>query len=196
MIAEAFGPVVSSPWLGARGFTAGLAQAALQYFTGMADPDPTAAQLQRDEALWRTLCCNLTASGEPAPERYAGGFQFWRMVFRITDNNGRIYPWLGDKALFEQHSVTSRELGYAMRKYTYGKSFCITQLGHFGSVPCCSMPGDTICIFKGGRAPFVVRPVGKGYYHLVGECYIHGIMNGQAMTRPDLESLEREFWIR
>jgi len=34
----------------------------------------------------------------------------------------------------------------------------------------------------GGRTPFVLRPgVGEGKYRFVGECYVHGIMYGQAL---------------
>lgn len=59
-----------------------------------------------------------------------------------------------------------------------------------------SKVGDRICIFKGGSVPFVVRENVSGYYQLVGECYIHGIMDGEAMEREDLNTLEQDFRIR
>lgn len=63
-------------------------------------------------------------------------------------------------------------------------------------VPEESLPGDLICILFGGQTPFVLREVedmsealreesivagGDGkIYVLIGESYIHGIMDGEA----------------
>lgn len=44
---------------------------------------------------------------------------------------------------------------------------------------------DSICIFLGGRVPFVIRPKADGQYQFIGECYVHGLMDGEAMN--DLE---------
>lgn len=38
--------------------------------------------------------------------------------------------------------------------------------------------GDILCILFGGKMPFVLRPIGS-YYQLVGECFSHGLMNGE-----------------
>ena len=83
-----------------------------------------------------------------------------------------------------------------MRKYTFGRSLCITKFGSLASVPHKSKPGDRICIFKGGRVPFVVRDIGNGYRQLVGGCYVHGMMDGQAMRREDLTGLKKDFLIQ
>ncbi|KAI0865764.1 hypothetical protein F4860DRAFT_264802 [Xylaria cubensis] len=64
---------------------------------------------------------------------------------------------------------------------------CFTQGRFVGLVPEATVAGDQICLFHGGNVPFVVRKKGPAYT-LVGECYIHGIMNGQALQRPGLEN--------
>ncbi|TRX89111.1 hypothetical protein FHL15_010028 [Xylaria flabelliformis] len=64
---------------------------------------------------------------------------------------------------------------------------CFTQGRYVGLVPEATVAGDQICLFHGGYVPFVVRKKGPAYT-LVGECYIHGIMNGQALQRPGLEN--------
>jgi hypothetical protein len=40
---------------------------------------------------------------------------------------------------------------------------------------------DLVCIFIGASTLFVVREMEDGYFRLVGECYIHGLMAGEAM---------------
>ena len=60
-----------------------------------------------------------------------------------------------------------------------------------GMVPMESKPGDEVCILLGGSAPFVLRHADRShhidvndYYTLVGDCYLHGIMNGELMHQP------------
>jgi hypothetical protein len=40
--------------------------------------------------------------------------------------------------------------------------------------------GDLVCILFGGNVPFILREV-KGKYQFIGECYVHGIMWGEAL---------------
>ena len=40
--------------------------------------------------------------------------------------------------------------------------------------------GDIVCVLFGGKMPFCLRPWG-GHNLLVGECYVHGLMDGKAM---------------
>ena len=54
-----------------------------------------------------------------------------------------------------------------------------------GMLPQASDEGDIVCIISGGKTPFVIRPDGNGAYRLVGECYLHGLMNGEFMDQPD-----------
>jgi hypothetical protein len=41
--------------------------------------------------------------------------------------------------------------------------------------------GDLIALFLGAQVSFVVREVASEVYILVGECYVHGIMDCEAM---------------
>jgi hypothetical protein len=51
--------------------------------------------------------------------------------------------------------------------------------------------GDIVCVPYGSDVPFVLRQVGnKGEYKLIGECYVAGIMHGEAL---DMGLEEREF---
>ncbi|KAI0536538.1 hypothetical protein GGR58DRAFT_514502 [Xylaria digitata] len=73
----------------------------------------------------------------------------------------------------------SRRLGNAV--------FCFTKDRYVGLVPEAAAAGDQVCLFHGGNVPFVLRKKGPAYT-LVGECYIQGIMNGQALQRPGLDN--------
>ncbi len=42
-------------------------------------------------------------------------------------------------------------------------------------------PGDLVCVFLGGRTPYILRPAKEHKYRFVGECYFHGIMYGEAL---------------
>jgi hypothetical protein len=51
--------------------------------------------------------------------------------------------------------------------------------------------GYMICVLLGGRTPFVLRPR-EDRYELIGPCYVHGIMDGEAMEQLRLRNLEHE----
>jgi hypothetical protein len=67
--------------------------------------------------------------------------------------------------------------------------FCVTKRGYVGFVPHDTKPGDEICVFYGGAVPFVLRRAlgSKSLYKLIGECYIHGIMYGEALSFEGIE---------
>jgi hypothetical protein len=50
--------------------------------------------------------------------------------------------------------------------------------------------GDVVCVLYGGDVPFILHPDGKGQYTLIGECYVGGIMQGEAL---DMGLEEREY---
>lgn len=52
--------------------------------------------------------------------------------------------------------------------------------------------GDQCCLFAGGQVPYVIRPLGESSYLFVGECYISGIMDGEAVENHEI--LGRE-WV-
>jgi hypothetical protein len=69
-----------------------------------------------------------------------------------------------------------------------GRRFCLSANRYLGQVPGDSLVGDQICVFPGMKTPFVVRkdPKNMGCYLLIGDCYIDGLMYGEALIRDDL----------
>lgn len=62
-----------------------------------------------------------------------------------------------------------------------GRAFARTKIGYYVLGPAAMEPGDVICVLFGAKVPFCLRAVGGEFYLLVGECYVHGMMKGEAM---------------
>ncbi len=77
-------------------------------------------------------------------------------------------------------------------RMSYERRFCVTRDGYVGIVPPLTEVGDQICIFYGIDTPYTVRQ-GQSLekFALVGECYIHGMMDGELMGLA--EENERSF---
>ena len=75
----------------------------------------------------------------------------------------------------------------AQRGHIGGRRLCITQEGYIGMAPFASRVGDIVCIFSGGSVPFVLLEQEENYM-LVGESYVHGLMDGQVLRRKGFES--------
>lgn len=79
-----------------------------------------------------------------------------------------------------------------------GRSLASTERGYFGLVPDRAQPADVVCCLLGSGVPFVLREVKtsrrgeRKYFTLVGEAYIYGLMDGEALAKVDLaEAAER-----
>ncbi len=51
--------------------------------------------------------------------------------------------------------------------------------------------GDQVYILAGGKVPLVLRPVSGSQldtFELVGDCYIHGVMDGEAVVEHPMYS--------
>jgi hypothetical protein len=66
--------------------------------------------------------------------------------------------------------------------FSVGRRFARTAHGRLGSMPRFSAVGDKICLFDGGSLPYVIRPRGDGTYTFLGDCYLDGVMYGEAMV--------------
>jgi hypothetical protein len=63
-------------------------------------------------------------------------------------------------------------------KASYGRRLCWTRSGYVGITPAVTQTGDKICAFFGGKVLYVLRPVEPTVHEFVGECYVHGLMDG------------------
>jgi hypothetical protein len=73
-----------------------------------------------------------------------------------------------------------------------GRRLCVTITGFLGLVPEGAEFGDVVAIFFGAPLPFVIRPVrDSAEFELVGHCYIHGAMDGEAIQSA---STTQAYW--
>jgi hypothetical protein len=61
--------------------------------------------------------------------------------------------------------------------------------GYMGLALQSAEEAEWICVLLGGRTPFVLR-LGEDRYELIGPCYVHGIMDGEAMEQLRLRNFE------
>jgi hypothetical protein len=57
----------------------------------------------------------------------------------------------------------------------------LSKAGRVGLAPHKTERGDRICIFSGGKVPYIIRPMNDGSdsFRVVGEAYVYGIMYGE-----------------
>lgn len=85
------------------------------------------------------------------------------------EGGGDAFKWSHEASLIARH----RRLGLSAQ-------------GHFVLGPDSLEPGDAIVVLYGGLSPFALRrrgPRSEDGWIVIGECYVHGMMNGEAMTR-------------
>lgn len=64
------------------------------------------------------------------------------------------------------------------------RTLVITRKGYFGLGPGATRAGDLCCIIFGSPVPLILRHADENY-QLVGEAYVHGVMNGEAVEQLD-----------
>ncbi|KAJ5420976.1 Heterokaryon incompatibility [Penicillium sp. CMV-2018d] len=151
---------------------------------------------------WQTLCTGTYDAAAAAPGRgrkiaSQKLFYSWRASLKPLYQLNR---WNADRMLRPLGFV-----GYVVKTYrmfsefprflegSYGRRLGRAANGYLCLVPATSEVGDKVILARGGRVPLVVREDrGTGYWRLVGEAYVHGIMDGEAWE----EDKCKEFQVR
>ncbi|KAK1752724.1 heterokaryon incompatibility protein-domain-containing protein [Echria macrotheca] len=75
------------------------------------------------------------------------------------------------------------------------RALFVTERGYIGLAPWNAKVGDEVCVLKGAKTPFLLREKEGGKHRLVGEAYVLGIMEGEAMQGDDVGERMRTFWL-
>ena len=77
------------------------------------------------------------------------------------------------------------------------RRFFVSDKGHMDLAPRIAQAGDKICLVPGYCCPFVIRETDPSdsmdrtdkLYHLVGECYVQDVMDGELAPRLTDEAI-------
>ncbi|RKL09388.1 hypothetical protein BFJ71_g1251 [Fusarium oxysporum] len=118
----------------------------------------------------------------PKDEWLANGAAY---LVRALDKPGAVSPEIQELAQTGDGFKWSHEATLVTRY----RGFAITFGGWFVVGPDIMQAGDVVVVLYGGRTPFLLRRKDDGTWILVGECYVHGMMNGEVF---DLDGVEEE----
>ncbi|KAI1390137.1 heterokaryon incompatibility protein-domain-containing protein [Hypoxylon trugodes] len=79
-----------------------------------------------------------------------------------------------------------------------GRKFFVTTRGFMGIGPASMEPGDLVVVLLGAVVPFVARKTANEQdrtYILIGECYVHGIMDGELVRMKQGAGKEAEEFV-
>lgn len=143
------------------------------------------------DSLWRTLVADRGPDGKSAPSWY---HRACLECFTHVTQNGD----LSTGALMENPNTPSTMVLFLKRvqQVVWNRKFLRSRGGEnkvdekqlFGLAPTHAQEGDLICILFGCSVPVILRkksvPEGdEPYYFFIGEAYVHGMMDGEALAK-------------
>ena len=143
-------------------------------------------ELRRTDAKCRNAIPSVTELQDFA--------EHWRSVF-VGDRAGQVGGTNGTTLTREQRlkiaysrlpelktaAGPSDKYSLAIGRLYYKRRFFRSKR-RMGLAPESALSGDQIWFLSGGSVPFLLRQISVGMFKLVGECYVHGLMNGEILS--------------
>lgn len=129
------------------------------------------------EAIWRTPISDTELSSEGKHRRTRNSLEECYQLCR----SGIL------RAVIKSTELEQRKFALAGRYWRLMATRCsnrrlfASNWGYLGLGPAAILVGDIIAVILGLDTPLVLRSVGIDGYQIVGEAYVHGIMDGEAM---------------
>ncbi|RYP46987.1 hypothetical protein DL768_006910 [Monosporascus sp. mg162] len=174
-----------------------LREAELRCFSVLdAGQNSVGGQSQFDQ-FWCTLVAKRSARSSNSPEEYYDSYKSWRQLTGAIAGFGQdiAYEDVGRDIMYggadpklmqgiEDGSLTSFDISFS--ETCVGRLVAVTRAGRLCLVPPLTREGDAVFIPFGSQVPYAVRradwsPASKDAYELVGEAYVHGMMDGEAL---------------
>jgi hypothetical protein len=159
------------------------------------------------EAYWRTLCMDssfsyLLRGRESGPESdldysYRALIGYRNGYLRLLEFCEKIRH-MPPQEITSTWNLTEEKVGnYANfvggLQAIYGRPFFSTRDGRIGLGPSRLAKGDEVCVFHSGGTPFILRyEDGNNVAKLIGESYVHGLMNAEALDMVDRGDVQKE----
>lgn len=137
-------------------------------------PQPVSTDPQFwEEAPWRLPCADQQWH-EYTRRRAQPGAE--RGLMEIFARNS------GDRSGYtDEVKETAWKRYYLAMQYLCSFRPFISRKGYIGLAPTSALPGDALCVILGAIVPYMLRRVSDKGFELVGEAYVYGIMDGEAM---------------
>ena len=163
-----------------------------------------------EETIWRTAIWNRPRHGQRKADILYGAL--YKSFLNFTQSRS-----LSQQGLIAKHgprmSALDKELGFmvpgdvaaniimqedrdeqdqAEKFANWAHTICLqtrrcgTARGYLGHVPKGARVGDVVCVITGAAVPFVIRQA-TGGYRVVGQCYLHEIMEGEVLLDPSMQ---------
>jgi hypothetical protein len=128
----------------------------------------------RYSALWRTMIGDLLMDEFPIERAKVTHEADWEALSKVLHRG----------ELESTFNVLYESLGGMVPNH----AFFITKMGYIGMGPPGTLSGDQVWVFYGGKVPFIMRRSNvnggddeRRGMHLIGDAYVHGIMDGEAV---------------
>ena len=144
-----------------------------------------------EELYWRTTIFNTDDTGNIAGPEFGKNLDDWHVEIQHQEWK-KTHPE-SDQCPFD-HSFQQGSFAWSLAANevkSYERRMFVTERGYIGQGHSIEEVGDVICLLYGCAAPTILRPKGN-HYLMVGDCYIHSIMNGEALEWRGVEDTEFE----
>jgi hypothetical protein len=149
------------------------------------------------DPLWRTMVADRGPNGDPAPSWYKRACR--HAIARRTPNNDvRTGSLIADG----KDSLGVEFLKRVRDVIWNRKFFCTVDEQRLGLAPKTARRDDIVCVFYGCSVPVLIRKIrtkdkSKQEYEFIGECYLHGMMDGEAVSGArKSQTTEEDFILR
>ena len=142
------------------------------------------------DVLWKTITLNLYSSSAGINTSYRTGLPNAALISSVSVAR-RFFESAKDfgnssavREIATTQNYNAAGIAFAtLGNDLHGWKFAILSGYYVSMVPITAQKGDIVVIISGARVPYVLRPVPHTKdsirYNLVGECYVHGIMQGE-----------------
>lgn len=146
--------------------------------------------LERDSAMLASFSAYRYQAFIAAKAKSADNPEDWRKRLLSMSNERRGRESLEDISFDIEKKLKTSAAGETdplvflsqAKSVATGRRFFVTKGGHFGLGPRAQRKDDVVCILYGGQTPYVLRKLANGQYIFIGECYVHGMMQGEAFS--------------
>ena len=127
-------------------------------------------------SFWRTIIADRTTEEGNPPTGYGRACEY---SFRLLAEEGHIDT--AKLIRMTRSSSCTKDFLTKVQNTVWNRAFFMTRGWEcLGLGPAQLAVGDKVCIIYGCSVPVILRPV-KTYFKFIGECFVHGMMEGEAI---------------